>query len=59
MQTLQVMVDQVTSQLQPAPASSQGCALLVDGKAIDLTTPVRFANLAPSAKLEIITGERS
>jgi hypothetical protein len=57
MQTLQVLVDQVAAQLQPAPPNSDGFALLLNGKPTDLGTPVRFANLHPSAKLEITTGE--
>lgn len=59
MQTLQVLVDQVAAQLQPAPPNSDGFALLLNGKPTDLGTPVRFANLHPSAKLEITTGRSS
>ena len=32
------------------------CKLLHSGKQLDLSTPVRFANLPRDAKLELITG---
>ena len=32
------------------------CKLMHNGKQLDLSTPVRFANLPRDAKLELITG---
>lgn len=55
MQPLQAIVEQVAAKQKPVPALSD-CALLVDGKTTDLSTPLRYANISSAAKLEVTTG---
>ena len=55
MQPLQAIVEEVAAKQKPLPALAD-CALLIDGKAADLSTPLRFANIPSSAKLEVTTG---
>lgn len=55
MQKLQVLVDQVHSQLKPRPSHFDG-KLMVNGAEADLSLPLRFANLTPTARLEVKSG---
>ena len=50
-----VRVPQVCAK-QKRPLNPAEHALVLNGKAQDLTTPVRFLNLPPSAKLELKVG---
>ena len=54
-QKLQALVEQVVSQLHPAPQLAD-CSLLVNGKPADMSSSLRMANLPSNAKLEVITG---
>ncbi|KAK9806749.1 hypothetical protein WJX72_001368 [[Myrmecia] bisecta] len=56
MAPLSQIVEGVCQQLKP-PLDPSSCQLLLNKKPLDLSTPVRFANLPRDAKLELNTGQ--
>ena len=55
MEPLSTVVTQAV-EIMKLDADAHSCKLLHNGKQLDLSTPVRFANLPRDAKLELITG---
>ena len=55
MEPLSRVVDQAV-EVMKLDTDAGSCKLLHNGKQLDLSTPVRFANLPRDAKLELVTG---
>lgn len=56
MKPLAFAVEQGLEKAGIRDAQAADCRLLLKGKPLDPSTPIRFANLPKGAKIEVVTG---